>query len=123
MVEEDEEEFKRKYPHLSEELVSKNKNIAITSIRSEDVPEKDTKTKNKVPDELRNPDVISFIRRADTEEQAIEIINFCLKNGDINEDYANELKLQLTLYGVRSFGAKKEPGYYEKKYRSKQRKS
>jgi len=78
--------------------------------------------KRPTSDELRNPDVISFLRRAETDEQALEIINFCQKRGEISEEYANELKVQLGIYGIRSFGTKKEPGYYEKKYREQQRK-
>ncbi|MHA1230198.1 MAG: DUF2095 family protein [Candidatus Helarchaeota archaeon] len=117
MIEEDEEEFKKKFPHLAKEILEKRQSIPISSIRSEQKQKKSNE--DQIYDELRNPDVISFIRRADTEEQAMEIIDYCLKRGEIDEEYAKELKNQLSMLGVRSFGPKKEPGYYEKKYRKK----
>ena len=118
MVEQDKEEFKRKFPHLSKELFDKSINIPISHIRStDDLISLDAN--KEAYDELRNPDVISFIRRANTDEEALEIIDYCLKRGEIVEDYANELKLQLGVFGVRSFGSKKEPGYYDKKYGKK----
>lgn len=119
MLDEDKEKFKKKYPNLAKEILDKDQNIPITSIRSKDTGKKIKK--RKIQDELRNPDVIAFIRRANNEEEAEEIIDFCLKKGEINEKYANNLKLQLAVYGVRSFGSKKEPGYYEKKYREMER--
>ncbi|MBD3230772.1 MAG: DUF2095 domain-containing protein [Candidatus Lokiarchaeota archaeon] len=120
MLDEDKEEFKKKFPNLAEEIMNKEQNIPITSIRSKDTRKKIKK--RKMQDELRNPDVIAFIRRANNDEEAEEIIDFCLKKGEITEKYANNLKLQLAVYGVRSFGSKKEPGYYEKKYRNLERK-
>ena len=115
MIDEEEEKFRKKFPKISEEINREKSNIPITRIRSKDVQEEE-EDKNLF-DELRNPDVISFIRRAENSEQANEIIDYCLEKGEIDEEYANKLKLQLALYGVRSFGSKKEPGYYEKKFR------
>ncbi|MHA1311163.1 MAG: DUF2095 family protein [Candidatus Helarchaeota archaeon] len=116
-ISDDEEKFKKEFPNLLKEILENKSNLTIRSIRSKETS--DNSEDNKIPDELQNPDVISFIRRADTDGQAIEIINYCLKRGEIDQNYANELKTQLLLYGVRSFGTKKEPGYYEKKYRNK----
>ena len=120
MNDDDDDEFRKSFPKLSKELDDDSINIPITSIRSEDSTQENEK--QVLSDELRNPDVISFIRRADTDEDALEIIDFLLKRGEIIEEYANELKLQLGMMGVRSFGTKKEPGYYEKKYRYKEKK-
>jgi hypothetical protein len=60
------------------------------------------------------PTVIDFIRRCETEEQALEIIDFMEKRGEITQDYAKRLKNQLAKLGVRSFGEQKKPGYYER---------
>ncbi|MEM2715000.1 MAG: DUF2095 family protein, partial [Candidatus Bathyarchaeia archaeon] len=59
-----------------------------------------------------NPDVIDFIRRCDTEEQAEEIIAYLEKKGEISQSYASNLRKQLKEKGVRSFGPKKEEAYY-----------
>jgi hypothetical protein len=60
------------------------------------------------------PDVIDFIRRCDTEEQAEEIIAYMEKRGEIEKQYAERLRKQLKDKGVRSFGLKKEENYYLK---------
>jgi hypothetical protein len=60
------------------------------------------------------PDVIDFIRRCDTEEQAEEIIAYMEKRGEIEKQYAERLRKQLKDKGVRSFGPKKEENYYLK---------
>jgi hypothetical protein len=60
------------------------------------------------------PDVIDFIRRCDTEEQAEEIIGYMEKRGEIEKQYARKLREQLKDKGVRSFGPKKEEDYYLK---------
>ncbi|MEM2412728.1 MAG: DUF2095 family protein, partial [Candidatus Bathyarchaeia archaeon] len=62
-----------------------------------------------------DPDVIDFIRRCDTEEQAEEIIAYMEKRGEISSEYAAQLRKQLKEKGVRSFGPKKEENYYLKK--------
>jgi hypothetical protein len=60
------------------------------------------------------PDVVDFIRRCDTKEQAEEIVNYLEKRGEISRDYAQKIRKQLCEKGVRSFGSKKEEGYYFK---------
>jgi len=60
------------------------------------------------------PDVIDFIRRCDTKEQAEEIIDYMEKRGEIKKQYAENLRKQLRERGVRSFGPKKEENYYFK---------
>jgi len=60
------------------------------------------------------PDVIDFIRRCDTEEQAKEIIDYMEKRGEIEKRYAKKLRCQLREKGIRSFGPKKEENYYFK---------
>jgi hypothetical protein len=59
-----------------------------------------------------NPTVIDFLRRCDTAKQAEEIIDYLEKRGEIDNKYAQKLKAQLKKKGVRSFGAKREEGYY-----------
>ena len=62
------------------------------------------------------PDAIDFIRRADTIDEAMEVISFLEGRGEITPERAEELRRQLVEKGVRSFGPKKEPGYYLRVY-------
>jgi len=59
-----------------------------------------------------DPNVVDFIRRCDTKEQAKEIIDFMEKKGELNKEDAKKIRKQLTKEGLRSFGAKKEKDHY-----------
>jgi hypothetical protein len=111
-VELDKENFKKMFPHLAKEMESKEHKIEINSVRGDiETGEKATSSENFVH---YMPDVIDFIRRCDTKEQAEEIIAYMEKRGEINKQYANKLRKQLKEKGVRSFGPKKEENYYFK---------
>ena len=68
-------------------------------------------------DPYRNyePSTIDFIRRAQTDKEAEEIILFAQKQGNISPEEANNLLDQLNKEGVRSFGPIKTPGHYFRK--------
>jgi len=105
----DKKEFKKMFPRLAEELENKEQKIGITSVRS------DLKTGEKASSMKfigYTPDVIDFLRRCDNEKQAEEIIGYLKKRGEISQEYAQRLRKQLKEKGVRSFGKKKEEGYY-----------
>ena len=107
----DKETFKKLFPNLAKELDSKEHKVAINSVRT------DIQTGEKASTQRfahYMPDVIDFIRRCDTEEQAKEIIDFMEKRGEIERQYAKKLRKQLREKGVRSFGPKKEENYYFK---------
>lgn len=61
-----------------------------------------------------DPDVIDFIRRCNDEEEALEIIEYLRGREEITVEEADRLRRQLEEEGLRSFGPKKEPGYYER---------
>jgi len=105
----DKESFRRMFPNLYREMENRDHTIKIDSVRSDaGVGEQET-VKN-----LRGfmPNVIDFIRRCDKSEEAEEIILYMKSRGEINEEYAEELLKQLKEKGLRSFGQKKEDGYY-----------
>jgi len=105
----DKERFKRMFPHLAEELEDNEHRVPINSIRS------DLQTGEKSSSrrfDTYMPDVIDFIRRCDNEQQAREIIDYLERKNEISKEYARRLKRQLREKGVRSFGSKKEEGYY-----------
>lgn len=111
IVEFDKETFKKLFPNLAKELDSGEHKVAINSVRT------DIQTGERASTERFThymPDVIDFIRRCDTEEQAKEIIDFMEKRGEIERQYAKKLRKQLREKGVRSFGPKKEENYYFK---------
>ncbi|MEM1586139.1 MAG: DUF2095 family protein [Candidatus Bathyarchaeia archaeon] len=105
----DKKAFRRVFPNLAREMEEGACKITISSVRLD--PEEGEKAASRRFDGY-NPDVIDFIRRCDTEEQAEEIIAYLEKRGEISQSYALSLREQLMKKGVRSFGPKKEEAYY-----------
>jgi len=106
----DKESFRRVFPNLSKETGSDENKMSVNSIRTDKEAGERHATKERFVD--YDPDVIDFIRRCDTIEQAEEIIFFMEERGEIDKQYAWRLQKQLREKGVRSFGAKKEHDYY-----------
>ena len=102
------EKFKKRFPHLAAELGGKG-TIQISAVRTSiEEGEKVADLSGYVPG------AVDFIRRCDTEEQALEIIEYLEKRGEITPEYAAKLRRQLVEQGLRSFGPKREPGCYER---------
>jgi hypothetical protein len=125
----DREEFEKNLPHLAAEIFSKEQmfdisdnKILIDGIYPEESEEdfeiitESLNTQRERIQELCDPGVVDFIRRCDNDEEAIEIIDYMLNRGEITQEDANNCKEQLKNSGLRSFGPKKGPGYYERKY-------
>ena len=110
-VEIDKELFKRLFPHLARELELGEHRVAITSVRS-DVEVGERAASHRFTGYM--PDVIDFLRRCDDEAQGEEIISYLERRGEISHEYAERLRKQLREKGIRSFGPKKEDGYYFK---------
>ena len=105
----DKKRFAKIFPHLAQEMETGDCRVAITSVRS------DSQTGEKASHrKFTNymPDVIDFLRRCDTAQQAEEIICYLEERREISSNYARRLKKQLKEKGVRSFGSKKEDDYY-----------
>lgn len=107
------ETFKKMFPNLAREMESGSQKVSINSVRTEASAGENAAS----TDMFRhyNPDVIDFIRRCDTDEQAEEIIAYMERRGEISKEYAEGLRKQLKEKGVRSFGPKKEENYYLKR--------
>lgn len=103
--------FKKMFPNLTEEMNSEKQKVNINSVRSN---RKAIEKKKETRKNLSNydPDIIDFLRRCDTNQQAVEIIAYMENRGEITHNYAQKLRQQLKKKGVRSFGSKKEEGYY-----------
>jgi hypothetical protein len=103
--------FKKRYPSLAREMETKRQKVAIGSVRSSfEAGERVAAAKKNLSQ--YSPDAIDFIRRCDNEQQAEEIISYLENRGEITTFYAQKLRRQLRRKGVRSFGSKKESGYY-----------
>ena len=102
----DDDKFQAAYPALNKELESGTAKVGIDGVRT-------MSEKTDTPSTERFlPDVVDYIRRCDTLDQAVEIINYVLKRGEINTKQAREFKTQLKAQGLRSFGTKKETDHY-----------
>lgn len=105
----DRESLRKKFPHLATELDKNIMKVSIDSARTT-VDDKEKTVSRKTAS--YNPDIIDFLRRCDTNEEAIEIVDFIEKRGEISKEYGKRLREQLNEEGVRSFGAKKGDDYY-----------
>jgi len=110
-MEYDREEFKRKFPHLHKELEELEEE-ALTQAELQDA--------NRDSLNGHIPDVISYIRRARTDSEAVEIVNYLRKRGEISEEHSRTLLKHIQEEGVRSFGSLRTWGHYEKELRKEQ---
>lgn len=62
------------------------------------------------------PNVVDFIRRANSVEEALEVIDYLVEKGELKLEDSERLKRQLREKGLRSFGPKKSSDYYLKFY-------
>lgn len=113
------------YPSLKKEVEKREKIVHLKYVdevlakRIEEDIEKDTEVSEKivsVADPFKfvgyDPNVIDFIRRCDTIDQAVEILDYLENIGDISTNDGDKLRKRLKTEGLRSFGPKKEKGFY-----------
>ena len=109
MTKYDPEYFEEKFPNLYKEIEGDDtEKIEIDAVRT-DSEEGDKAAKSERND---GPSVVDFLQLCDDEEEAMEIIDHMEEEGKIEQGYAKDLRRQLDEEGVRSFGAKREPGKY-----------
>jgi hypothetical protein len=99
------EEFKKKYPKLAEEIE--------LGVGKSDIQFEVEKPKPQRKFAGYDPNIIDFIRRCTTDEQALEIIEYMKNREEITIEEAEKYCKQLEEEGLQSFGRKKNPGYYE----------
>ena len=110
VVEVEREILRKKFPHLAREIEDKLSSLSIDAVRTSGCEVE------KRPDKFRHhiPTAADYLRRCDSEAQAIETIAYLERKGEITKQYAEELRIQLREKGLRSFGPKKEEDYYLK---------
>jgi hypothetical protein len=106
----DKDALKKMFPNLAKELQSDGNRVPVNSVRTDLQTGENAAASEKFVHYV--PDVIDFLRRCDTREQAEEIIAYMEERGEIDKQYAVRLREQLMDKGVRSFGPKKKEGYY-----------
>ena len=119
----DKEELEEFVPHLINELSEKKKTLKMDSVNLEieDIKEEEDQINNNlIPKEIVNPGVIDFIRRCKTKNEAIEILDFCLKREEIGRNEYEKYKSIIMQKGgldkiIKESGGRKDPGYYERK--------
>ncbi len=104
------EAFKKKYQNLAKEL-QESGGLPINAVRSK---RREAEKASNVGLQNYDPGPIDFLRRCDTKEQGLEIIEYLKNRNEIDGEYANKLKRQLIRDGIRSFGTKKDKDYYDK---------
>lgn len=107
------EAFKKKYQNLAKEL-QESGGLPINAVRSKRREAEKASNAGNVGLQNYDPGPIDFLRRCDTKEQGIEIIEYLKNRNEIDTKYANKLKRQLIRDGIRSFGTKKDKDHYEK---------
>ena len=101
------EEFKKKFPKLAEEM---EKGVSKADVEFE--------VEKPAPSRMFagfDPNAIDFIRRCKNEDQAYEIIEYLEKRGEVSKEEAEKICSQLKTEGVRSFGPLKKAGHYDKR--------
>jgi hypothetical protein len=109
----DNREFRRKFPHLYKELGEPEEEDSIRPIDQD---------KNPLLAGDCTSEVISYLRRARTDDEALEVISYLKGRGEILEEQASDLRRQIEERGVRSFGDLKTWGHYEREFRKKTKK-
>jgi hypothetical protein len=119
-------ELEQFLPHLVSEVCENKKKVKIDSIEykieHDDLSKLQDRSK-PCPEELYDPKAIDFIRRCKNKEEAIDILDFSLRRGEIPQDEYKAMKNQILREGglktlINKHGGFKEPGYYEKKFRN-----
>jgi len=108
----DKKDLKRMFSNLAKEMDSDENKVSVNSVRTDNETGERRVTRGRFVNYV--PDVVDYIRRCDTDKQAEEIIVYMEKKGEIDAQFAKELRKQLEEKGVRSFGPKKEHDYYLK---------
>lgn len=101
--------LRRNYPKLAEEWGGVG-TVRIDAVRTS------LKEAEKVTHSVQGyePTIIDFIRRCENDDQALGIINYLEKRGEIESSYARWLRIQLAERGLRSFGKQRKSGCYER---------
>ncbi len=99
------DEFRRKYPALYNELFSQDSMSIVVSFEK------------TIDDPWRGyiPGPVDYIRRAKSLDEALQVIDYLERHGEISSDEARMYREKLLNEGLDAFGPRKEDNYYYKK--------
>jgi hypothetical protein len=112
--------FRKKYPNLSREM-DESEAVEIEG-EEEEEPEEEGAAEGEKKDRVAmdshgyDPTVFDFLARCNTDKQALEIIDYLERRGELTKEQALSLRQTLHQKGVRSFGEKRGAGHYDKKF-------
>lgn len=98
-------EFKKKYPHLYKEITS------------DETPSITLSVEKAFDDPWRGyiPGVVDYLRRAKSVDEALSVLDYLVRHGEITEEEAREYREKILSEGLEAFGPRKEDGFYYKK--------
>ncbi len=122
MLNVEKENFRRRFPKLSGEVDEEVMGIPLDLTATDELNSKSSNAlakENVQKKPMRgfdgyDPTAVDFIRRCGSEKEAQEIVEYMEKKGEIERSEAQRMRSQLRTKGLRSFGVKKEYGYYLK---------
>ncbi len=104
----DKERFKKMFPNLYREIYERDTTTTNTNYR-----------RGEDPWRGYEPSPEDFIARANTPEEAEEVIEYLERTSRISREKAEELRSKLRQKGLEGFGERRTPGYYFRKIASK----
>jgi hypothetical protein len=108
-------EFQERFPNLAAEMEESHPVVRVDGVRWQETGRtKASQTSRRGKFAKYEPDIVDFVRRCSTAEEALEIIAFLEQRREIDPDYAKALRHQLLTRGLRSFGPQKTWGHYER---------
>ena len=97
-IEYDQSQFQEDFPHLAAELGNTNLNYPMDGVRWED-----SDCAEPPSPRLEESSVVSLLQRSKTEEEAIEIVEFLKKRGDLTDHEASQLISIIKSKGLKAF--------------------
>ncbi|PCN50352.1 hypothetical protein B6U99_04915 [Candidatus Geothermarchaeota archaeon ex4572_27] len=111
MLEFDLEEFRRRYPNLAREL---ERGVGVK--RLSELVEQQSQGEAREEGPPSNPTAIDYLRRCRSVQEALEVLDYLERTGEISRGERQELEERLLSEGLESFGPRKGFGYYSEKY-------
>lgn len=105
----DVKDFKKKFPHLAEEIVAHSTH----TLRKIQYNSEET-----LKDPLRGytPTPEDYLRRCKDDKEAEKIIEYLREHGEITHEKAEKLRERIKERGICSFGSRKNDGYYVREH-------
>ena len=120
-------DLEAQFPQLMHELSVKKKTLKIEGVDG-DIEQEQAETvepqKEAYCEDLKNPGVIDFLRRCIETEDALNILDFLLKQKELSLTDYHRIKNRIKEEGgleelLLEYGGIKTPGYYERKFHRK----